>query len=444
MNVLKMKRIGAMALALVMLMALSVTAFADNIGSNGVVGEKEGHLTSAGEVVLLKELVVKNTDGSNVYLPTVTYNYTIAPATVANGTQVTDADGIKMVVSPGLTGATITETVSFSPDDTAQADPSTFQSTTLTQPFAAPATGVSVYKTLTVDVSNVNFQESGIYRYEITETSSNKTAAGVTNGTDYSGTRFLDVYVRGVPGDNGAGEYASYEVYGMVCFSTNSSIDGTTANNNLDSVGKTTGYTHTSDLDHVADQYLTKNLSVTKNITGAMAEKGHKFPFVITLSSGITGTRVNGADTTGNVTSGFDAGTTNVTLAASNVINAGLSNGKSVILYGIPTEANATVVVKETNDTADVYTMTASVTNSSVTDLGFVAAGEVMDPTVEKTAASVAIDQSAMTAIEFTNAITEISPTGMVLRFAPYAIMLAAGFIFLVLGKRRTSDEAAA
>jgi len=440
---LSMKKVGALMLTLAMIVALSATAFADNIGSNGVVGEKEGHLTNAGSVVLLKELVVKNTDGSDVYLPTVTYAYTIAPATVAEGTQVTDASGTKMKVSAGLAGATITSSVSFSPDDTTQVDPSSFESVALTQPFAAPATGVAVYKSMTVDVSNVAFAESGIYRYVITESSANKATAGVTEGTDYSATRYLDVYVRGVPGDNGDGEYASYEVYGFVCFTSNSSINGSSDGNNLDDVGKTTGYTSTTSLDAVADQYLTKNLSVTKNITGAMAEKGHKFPFVITLSSGIVGTRVNGADTTGNVTSGFDAGSTNVTLAASNVINAGLSNGKSVILYGIPTEANATVVVKETNDTADVYTMTASVSNSSVTDLGFAAAGEVMDPEVEKTAASVAIDQDTMTEIEFTNDLTEISPTGLALRFAPYVIMLAAGIVFIVLGKRR-SDETVA
>ncbi len=43
--------------------------------------------------------------------------------------------------------------------------------------------------------------------------------------------------------------------------------------------------------------------------------------------------------------------------------------------------------------------------------------------------------------ITVTNTLKEISPTGLVLRFAPFAIMAAFGILFLVLAHRRNKKK---
>lgn len=41
----------------------------------------------------------------------------------------------------------------------------------------------------------------------------------------------------------------------------------------------------------------------------------------------------------------------------------------------------------------------------------------------------------------FTNALTEISPTGLVLRYGPYALILAFGVVILLIARRRKEEE---
>ena len=82
-------------------------------------------------------------------------------------------------------------------------------------------------------------------------------------------------------------------------------------------------------------------------------------------------------------------------------------------LYGIPTEAGVSVQVHEKNDTYDAYSLTATVANSSVTDIS--AVNKILTANQDSIdTVAVPVDQDTKTAITFTNDLTEISPTGTV------------------------------
>ncbi len=462
------KKIGALVLAVMLIMSLSATAFADNISSgtdDGVIGEENG-ANLGNSIVLLKELVIYNTDGKAIYLPDVDYSYTIAPTGGTAGAELSltnqDVHGHTGAVYAGLT--THTATISFRYDEAAYSDEAL--ATAITQPVAALAAGTSVYNGFTVDFSSEGWTHPGIYRYTITETegASTRASAGVVTATSgYSNTRFLDVYVRGnekyvdgdtIPAGKSIGDYKNYAIYGYACFTTaaDTAIDGydgtgADAGTNLSTVKKTNGFTHGgSDLPTVADQYKTYNLEVSKAITGSLAETGHKFPFDIDLGSSLTGSNIklNGTDTTADVTAGI---TSNVaTLGTTLNIDAKLSDGKVVKLYGIPDETMLNVDVKETNDTYDVYTATATVNLTSATlfasDGTTVVSALSRNNTAQIGQQTIAANTLTDEVVALSNAITEISPTGVVLRFAPYALMLGAGImLFLISRRRRTAEE---
>ena len=113
-----------------------------------------------------------------------------------------------------------------------------------------------------------------------------------------------------------------------------------------------------------------------------------------------------------------------------------LADGESVVIT-VPN--NVTVNVKELTTAAEGYTITSSAS-------GFSTAGT----TTQITAADVHSDttgtgglvESADTTVDYTNDRESISPTGLVLRFAPYFAMFAAGIaLFLILGVKRRKNE---
>lgn len=236
-------KIGALVLALVMVLAMSSTAFADNaeiLDGDNMTGISDnpdsgngGRASDAFNAVdpalsLNKSIVFINDDPTNVYEPNIVYTYTISnPTMTAGANTVTDEHSatpahnavvyndytLANVVSGSATATT--STVTF-------ADGNAF--------VAATAEGTEVTKPFTFTFVPAQFPHAGIFRFLISEsvaTNARETAGIVSNGT-YSATRYLDVYVR----NNGSG---SYEIYGYVLFEAsdaNTSITSSTAKSN--------------------------------------------------------------------------------------------------------------------------------------------------------------------------------------------------------------------
>ncbi len=209
---------------------------------------------------------------------------------------------------------------------------------------------------------------------------------------------------------------------------TNETTDGTPSNQNM------------------ADHYYTYNYEVEKEIRGALADKSHQFPFTVNTSKP--------TDSTAAVkfyvkkTEASDHSAANETLTASGTIGTavseGLADGNRLHLIGLP--ANATIAsVSELNDTADTYEVT--VVNPTLhvpaleanTSASYANATPLTNYATNKTAEP--DETSSIIGTKFTNDLTDISQTGVILTYVPYAIMLGVALFFIGMFIRNKKNE---
>ncbi len=484
-----LKKIGALLLALVMVLA-TATAFGSDpsTGGNGGTTSAAATLTDgeiggsstfktdnpaaqSKSIILKKELTAYNIS-SDVKAPTISYTYTVtaggqvsitdATTDHANSTAVTvttkpgiipnvsvtgSADGTANAAATAAASATsVANTISWSPATTLEAD----------------TDGEANYQNLTLDFSKVVFTAAGVYRYVITETPpTSYGASGVTEttATTNAHVRYLDVYVKpaGTITSNGT-IAADWEIYGYVCVVENETItdDGDTKNTGA---VKTNGFVAgTNDgTAYTADSYYTYNVTISKTVTNdAFAKATHAFPFtVLFTNSAITKAVDISSSTTGTVGGSFTDPASGTFDTTDNTIKGivTIKDNSSIKYIGIP--AGTTVEVYETNDMTGVtYQVTTVVdsTTSTTDDTTDVAVTSGSAPTEASAQATtkaayqstkatftpaVNADDDVDHTIAVDNNLQMISPTGYVARIAPYALMLAAGITLLVIFLKR-------
>ena len=451
-----LKTIGVLLLALVMLLAMSTSAFAataaDMDGKSGRIGEFETPdtpVTQAKAVKIYKEITAYNPESVTVNAPTVTYNYTIGPATVASGTTVTDnasrhnkAGGEDVtatvavkagVGSPTITG-TAAGTLAITPSDQ----------------LSASQYGTANRFPLTLDFSGVDWATAGtgagVYRYVINETTTAavKNAAGIAEGTTPK-QLFMDVYVDG-----------SGNIYGYVLFTNNASIDGSTseaaaaaAAGKIEGfVDKEDGHVYSSTDGSAADKYYTFNLDLSKAVVNDAyaSTTHHQFPFHVTLDNPTVTAAVLPIMTVGsNATQAALSAAAIGTGASATVWEPSIADGAVINYVGIP--CGTTITIYETND------VTGVTYNSVSTNADTNAAAKPIATNVDSNTATVNCNAAALTAatenhtsaagkvVTFTNTLVQISPTGVVLRVAPYILMLAGGVLLIALSRKRRPVE---
>ncbi len=503
------KKISALILALIMVLSLSATAFATDLGGSetGVAGTwstVDTPIQQDKTVNILKEITAFNPDETYVYGPAITYTYAIASASGTELVQLTDdtadhASGVATVFpkalgaaditsgTPSLTG-TSTNTIAWTNADILEAD-------------TVANGGAANYKKLAVDFSNVVFSKPGVYRFKITETApaaATMTAAGVTDGTA-TNVRYLDVYVMRSNVDDATYDLyttgstaAQWIIYGYVC------LDSTLGTTNVTTATKkTNGFTANSEGatsgGTTADQYYTYNLTVTKDLVGDNSMINHEFPMAVafdtatnsktgtfqlivdnTAPSTINTTHNTVAAHTSTVNSVGDGSTGGTTAAIEKIGNAQVLSASNyevkiadgnttpeattglVKLIGIPYGVLASVT--ETNDNiGTTYTATAKedvttaagttlAANKTLTTTG-VLSTDTYSASIDNTetatrAADIATanTNNMNAAVQFTNTLSIISPTGYAVRIAPYALMLAAGIVLFLLMRRRRQE----
>lgn len=231
----------------------------------------------------------KLTMDENAMVPSVMFNYSIAPA---SKNELTSTGG--MPVTAGVDGA-----VSLSPDSVNYSDKK------LKHENADGATTITAPLSAVLEVSK--FTAPGIYRYKITQ------QKPVLNGLNVTHEAlFLDVYVE----NNGTGFV----------------VKGCTLSAEAGSGKKTDGF---------ANDYATHMLTIKKIVEGNQGDKNKDFDFTVTIK-GADGETYKYATVKGGTT------TPNENNAASGTaISVSLKNEESVIFYGLSSSDTFTVAEKD-------------------------------------------------------------------------------------------------
>lgn len=234
------------------------------------------------------------------------------------------------------------------------------------------------------------FPKPGIYKYTLTET--DPQYDGMTADTT---VRYLYVYVRNATAGTG------YEVYGVKAFIVTTKADGTTETTKVD-----------GDFDNKYDK--TNQLIIKKELVGAMADENQEFKFEVTITAA-----------SGNETEQYVAVRKNVNRGTEVTTEYTIVSGKKFTFY-LKGDETLTITGLSANDT---YTVTEDTPNDyKATWTGTHEDGE--------------IDVSKGTTVTCTNTKESVSPTGVIMTIAPYALMvvLAGAFAVVFLSRRNRAE----
>ena len=246
--------------------------------------------------------------------------------------------------------------------------------------------GTKYYKS-DLDFSNITFDQPGIYKFTVTEKAGNN--KDMKYDTD---ARYLYVFVK----RNGT----SNEIYG-VAMSKNTTVDGKNANiKNEYKKSNTNG-----------DEF--KDLTIEKRVTGEMGDTDKLFNFTLTITSGSGRTKYHVSKTANGSSNTVDL-TTNQPYTFS------LKNGDSIVVENLST--NDSYTIAETDYTSEGY----HTTYKTQVD------GEDEKDSSASSNKSMANKNVKEIIINERNTVT---PTGIVMSYGPYILMIAAaavlGFVFL-------------
>lgn len=297
------------------------------------------------------------------------------------------------------------------------------------------------------------FATPGVYRFVVTEGPADGANKGDVeamkvnvDGVEkpYQTQRFLDVYVRLKEG-SATGER---EIYGYVLHSGDTLL-ANNATGNKHTGDKNSGFdgdgnkTGKRDTPQGYTRYTPRKLKVDKKISG-MINKDNLFPFTVNLFHNKAGA-VNFDNADLQVKVKMPGATAYTVKKASEIpgLGAKLKDGQSLEIIGLP--KTTTYNVKENNNTALTIKSDVRFSEDVAHDVPDTAA--VTTETVAPAANSSERggDKSLVqndSHVAYHNHIDEITPTGVVLTVAPYAMMLAvAGSMGFMFFNRKKEEE---
>ena len=468
-----MNRLATLALSGMMVLSTAAPVFATstnidktNPNLNKYFGKEEanvgkseagGKLEALGNSVSFDKVIRVETDnGEMVDQPDVVWTYTVAG--VANNqkinvggasesaafevgkTKIVDKNNQEMIVLAGQ-ASQIDETTS---DLKAEFKANNFELTGATLKDFTDGVKISF--------KPAAFATPGVYRFVVTEgAASGANSADVeamkvnVDGVEkpYQTQRFLDVYVRLKDGS------ADREIYGYVLHSGDTLVSSNTTgnkhtgdkNSGFDGDGHKTGK---RDTPQGYTRYTPRKIKIDKKISG-MINKDNLFPFTVNLFHN----PVNGGAAYDNpdlqVKVKLPRQSNYTVKKASDIpgLGAKLKDGDSLEIIGLP--KTTTYKVKENNNTALTIKSDVRFSEDVAHEIPdtVTAVSETVLPTKDSTERGEGkslVEKDSHVA--YHNHIDEITPTGVVLTVAPYAMMLAvAGSMGFMFFNRKKEEE---
>ncbi len=366
--------------------SMSFGAFADNEGTTGTTVETGAAEQTVYEGEIAFKKILTKTD-SNAPTPTATITFTAEAGAAVAAT----ADTPEIKAGVGV------ETLRFT--------------------SAVYDTNAALTQTITGTFGNtLPFTEPGIYRYTVTEASDNTAITNDPNTitNDNKASKTLDVYV----------ERNSQNKLEIKYSVLSNSTDAPAKNRDKATyTAKTTGFKNT---------YTTYDLTLEKQVTGSMGELTKEFDFTIALTGGPKSATITAKKNNTDVPVEFDAN------GEANITGIKLADDGKFVITGLPDTTAYSIT--ESLNTNDGYTVSAKVNDENAT----VNAISQENSTITKNVVSGDLsDKVANEVIEFTNNRNAVTPTGVAMDIAPYALMvaLAGGAAFTFLRKKESFED---
>lgn len=282
-------------------------------------------------------------------------------------------------------------------------------------------------KTATLNLSEVQFTEPGVYRYIITEDDTNQQA--ITN--DAALTRVLDVYVEDATGEDGTMKLkiAGYVLHASEDEITSGDDFGTTG---TDPTGKSQGFTNS---------YDTSDLTLRKQVTGNQASRDKYFEFTLNIDNAQPNTKydvvIDDADATSKAntaTINANEGQANVTSITTDASGKAiqkfyLQHGQQVTVQGIAKDTTYAL----TENTEDYKSTANTAANPVVTIKADTDSAEVNGTIASKDLTT-----------GYLNTRNGVIPTGVIMTVAPFAavtLLGAAGMVTIKMRKKEDDEE---
>lgn len=345
-----------------------------------------------------KTLDMSGAEGTTV--PSLTFKYTVKPGNAHVATYNSDGTLKTPEITAGVGKPTISD-VTFSSSDTLAEN--------------------KIKKSVTVNFDDITFPEPGIYRYVITETNESSTTYPYIT-YDTNNERYMDVYV-------------VYEED-----TTNTVISGSTiyyaAEEKTDVNG---GEFETDAKEGFVNKYDTKNLSISKTVTGNMGNKTQDFTFSISFTEGPVSATIDAVK--GETTTKVEFNESRTATATFT-----LKHNESIIFKGLPSTTKYTIVESLATDEGYITSATISEGSSNANTLVVTRADDNSETDEKDESDDQTIIKEKVMGTESHSVVVKnhkevTTPTGIITTFAPYVLMVAFAAVVAFFFLRRRQRE---